>query len=200
VEAAALESQSRYITRPALAMDALEKLDDGTLALKTPPDPRTGATRVVRDPLEWIHRISAHIPDPRSHCQRCYGADSNRGGFPHAPARADKPDPGIPAGERDNPDFSREARGTWARLIRKIFEADPLTCRACGARMRIVSLITDPREGGCGGAIIAYISEAGSHDVESRKFRRQRHILRQARNTESRLPPNRNPHPGESRR
>ena len=29
-------------------------------------------------------------------------------------------------------------------LIRKIFEADPLVC-ACGACMRIVSFITDPR-------------------------------------------------------
>jgi hypothetical protein len=36
VEAAAftsLESQARYITRPVLAMDALQKLDDGNLAL-----------------------------------------------------------------------------------------------------------------------------------------------------------------------
>ena len=66
----ALESQGRYIARPALAMDALRKLDDGNLALETPPDPRTGATLMVLDPLEWIHRISAHIPDPRRHCQR----------------------------------------------------------------------------------------------------------------------------------
>jgi hypothetical protein len=139
----ALESQSRYITRPALAMDALEKLDDGALALETPPDPRTGATRVVLDPLEWIHRITAHIPDPGSHCQRFHGAYSNRGRVLRAPARAENPDPGIPAGERDNSDFSREARSTWARLIRKIFEADPLTCGACGSRMRIVSFITD---------------------------------------------------------
>jgi len=39
VEAAALtslESQARYITRPALAIDALQKLDDGRLALETP--------------------------------------------------------------------------------------------------------------------------------------------------------------------
>jgi hypothetical protein len=75
-----LESRSRTITRPALAMDALEKLDDGSLSLKTPPDPRTGATRVVLDPLEWIHRIATHIPDPGSHYQRFYGAYSNRGG------------------------------------------------------------------------------------------------------------------------
>ena len=43
-----------------------------------------------------------------------------------------------------HPDCSREARSTWARLIRKIVEADPLLC-ACGGRMRIVSFITEPR-------------------------------------------------------
>ena len=143
---ASLESQSRYITRPALAMDALEKLDDGTLSLETPPDPRTGATRVVLDPLEWIHRITAHIPDPGSHCQRFYGAYSNRGRSVYANRQADRPSAGAPASEaRDNADFSREARSTWARLVWKIFEADPLTCGACGTRMRIVSFITDPR-------------------------------------------------------
>jgi hypothetical protein len=52
---------------------------------------------------------------------------------------------GIAAGERDNSHFSREARSTCTRLIRKIFETDPLTCGACGARMRIVSFITEPR-------------------------------------------------------
>jgi len=149
VEAAALaslESQGRYITRPALAMDALRKLEDGYLALETPPDPRTGATLLVLDPHEWIHRISTHIPDPGSHCQRFYGAYSNRGRIVCAGEPADSPGAGAPAPEaRDNSDSSREARSTWARLIRKIFEADPLICAACGARMRIVSFITDPR-------------------------------------------------------
>jgi len=55
---ASFESQGRHITRTALAMDALETLDDGMLLLETPPDPRTGATQVVLDPLEWIHRIT----------------------------------------------------------------------------------------------------------------------------------------------
>ena len=30
------------------------------------------------------------------------------------------------------------------RLLRKIFEVDPLLCR-CGARMKVVSVITGPR-------------------------------------------------------
>jgi hypothetical protein len=43
-------------------MDALQKTDGGRLAVQTPPDPRSGATRLVLDPLEWIQRI----PHPRS--------------------------------------------------------------------------------------------------------------------------------------
>jgi len=35
-------------------MDALEKLDDGSLVLATPPDPRSGATSITLDPLKGI--------------------------------------------------------------------------------------------------------------------------------------------------
>jgi len=135
----------RADVRPGCVI-SLRKLEDGNLALETPPDPSTGATRVVLEPLEWIHRITAHIPDPASHCQRFYGAYSNRGRIVCAGRQAHSRAAGAPAPEaRDNSDFTREARSTWARLVRKIFEADPLTCGACGARMRIVSFITDPR-------------------------------------------------------
>jgi hypothetical protein len=69
---ASLESQARYIIRPALAIDALEKRDNGSLAMQTPPDPRTGATILVFDSLEWIYHIT-QIPDPGQHNQRYYG-------------------------------------------------------------------------------------------------------------------------------
>jgi hypothetical protein len=143
-ETASMESQARYITRPVLAMDALEELDNGSLGLQTPPDPGTGATSMELDPLEWIHRITSHIPDPGRHGQRFYGAYSNRGRI--RVAARDHEDAGLPAAlpEQDHSDCSREARSTWARLVRKIFEADPLLC-PCGGRMRIVSFITDPR-------------------------------------------------------
>jgi hypothetical protein len=140
-----LEFQARYISRPALALDALQKLNNGRLALETPPDPRTGATFLALDPLEWIHRITAHIPDPGRHCQRFYGTYSNRARAAISSAHDGDAQPvANPNAKQDNADFSREARSTWARLLRKIFEVDPLVC-ACGARMQIVSLITDPR-------------------------------------------------------
>src|SRR5439155_4928276 len=48
-----------------------------------------------------------------------------------------------PGGVNDPSEFTRDKRASWARLLRKIFEADPLLC-SCGATMKIVSLITEP--------------------------------------------------------
>jgi len=41
-------------------------------------------------------------------------------------------------------DNSKAYRKNWARLIQKIYEADPLLCPKCQARMRIISSIEDP--------------------------------------------------------
>jgi hypothetical protein len=35
----------------------------------------------------------------------------------------------------------KERRKSWARLIRRVYEVDPLLCR-CGQRMRVVGFIT----------------------------------------------------------
>ena len=50
----------------------------------------------------------------------------------------------FPGGVNDPSECARDKRASWARLLRKIFEADPLLC-SCGATMKIVSLITEPR-------------------------------------------------------
>jgi len=37
------------------------------------------------------------------------------------------------------------ARAAWARLIRKVYEADPLECPKCKGPMRVMALIEDPQ-------------------------------------------------------
>jgi hypothetical protein len=110
----------------------------------TPPDPRSGATLIVLDPLEWIHRITAHVPEPGQHTRRSYGAYCNRARVTAnaAQVNSDNAAPSRSAGE--DSEFARETRRTWARLLTKIFEVDPLLC-SCGAELRIVSVITQPR-------------------------------------------------------
>jgi hypothetical protein len=139
-----LESQARYITRPGLSMDALKKQPDGSFTVQTPPDPRTGVTSITLDPLEWIHRIVAHIPDPGQHTRRSYGAYTNRSRVPARVAQEFSGSAAHPCEDDEDSEFIRERRRTWARLLRKIFEVNPMLC-SCGAEMKIVSIITEPR-------------------------------------------------------
>ena len=48
-----------------------------------------------------------------------------------------------PGREEADHDFTRQARLSWAKLIRRVYEIDPLLCPFCGGEMKILALITD---------------------------------------------------------
>ncbi|MEX2080422.1 MAG: hypothetical protein WEC33_02310, partial [Dehalococcoidia bacterium] len=41
-------------------------------------------------------------------------------------------------------EFAARAKATWAQLIRKVYEADPLECPRCKGPMRVIALIENP--------------------------------------------------------
>ena len=126
-----------------------------------------------------LHGASCtHIPDPGAHLVRYYGAYSNRAR--RASAKQVAPllgidatttlpgaDAGYPAADPDEPAGAKRSRMNWARLIKKIFEVDPLLCTACGQKMQVISFITQP-------------------DVIDRI---RRHLRRKARRAAARDPP-----------
>jgi len=63
---------ARYAVRAPVAIDRVSSTDAGQVLLEIPPDPKTGATVLVLDPLEWVRRITNQIPDPRMHMTRFY--------------------------------------------------------------------------------------------------------------------------------
>lgn len=48
------------------------------------------------------------------------------------------------SGETPATEFAARAKADWARLIRKVYEADPLECPRCKGPMRVIALIEDP--------------------------------------------------------
>ncbi len=50
---------------------------------------------------------------------------------------SDQEDDGLTGAQR------RARRREWARLIRKVYEVDPLVCSKCGGEMRIISVILE---------------------------------------------------------
>ena len=89
------------------------------------------------DPLEWLARMADHIPDPGKHRTLFYGYYANR-------VRGDRAaeEPGEATVEEE-PVEKRRCTATWARLIAKVFHADPLTCRQCGGKLKIVAYLHD---------------------------------------------------------
>ena len=40
----------------------------------------------------------------------------------------------------------KKSKQTWARLIKKVFEVDPLICTKCGSEIVVLAIITNPEE------------------------------------------------------
>ena len=96
---------------------------------------------------EWLELRCKHIPDRYEHLVRYVGWYSNR-------ARGERAKKAyLPAGvavlssaEEPATEFAARARAAWARLIRKVYEADPLECHKCKGPMRVIALESRIRE------------------------------------------------------
>jgi hypothetical protein len=101
------------------------------------------------DPAEFLARVIMHIPEPRKHLVRYYGAYSNvsRGRRKRLAAASGDEAPGVDSGFGDDERYrspdGRESRRRWRELIKRVYETDPLVCPSCGAEMRIIAFILD---------------------------------------------------------
>jgi len=90
------------------------------------------------DYLEFIARVTSHIPDKGQVTVRYYGlyANAHRGKVkktsfrPFALRMVEEELPPLPS------------RG-WAEMIRKVYEVDPMICPQCGGTMKIISFLTE---------------------------------------------------------
>jgi len=154
----AVERLARYVMRPPISLERIGWSGDGEV-LYRPKGGDDGRARQPGDPVEtfdpaeFLARVIMHIPDPRRHLVRYYGAYSNvsrgkrkrqdvamatagavlRDGEHATSARAD----------RDHSPDARALRRSWAQLIKRVYEVDPLLCPSCGAEMRIIAFISD---------------------------------------------------------
>ena len=106
--------------------------------VRTPRHPKTGETEQILDVLDWIHAVTLPIPDPGQNTTLHFGAYAGRRRIAPRP-------PKIADSRRDDqaPDDEPTPKGSWARLIRRLFEFDPLLCR-CGTRLELIACITKP--------------------------------------------------------
>ena len=139
----ALERLSAYILRPSFAGTRLRyRAEAGQIQYRT----HKGLTAPM-DALDWIALVTSHIADPHQQIVRYYGRYSNASrGWRRKPAVQAPLNRGVDsAPQADSPAerFARQRRCNWARLLKKIYEVDPLRCPRCGNQMEIIAFIEE---------------------------------------------------------
>jgi len=153
-----IERLVQYITRCPFSLSRLAKVTDtGQVVLKAEkaacrafPDPKgdgiaSGPKRnfQILSPLDFLAEFTRHIPPKSSHLIRYYGGYSNK-----ARGMRRKAEAAVSAAaaqtEPSSPPASRCSR-TWAMLIKRVYEVDPLACPHCGGEMKVVAFIEPPQ-------------------------------------------------------
>jgi len=90
------------------------------------------------DYLEFIARVTSHIPDKGQVMVRYYGlyANAHRGKV----RKAGMSSLMLRMSEEERKPVPSKG---WAAMIRKVYEVDPMLCPKCGGPMKVVAFITD---------------------------------------------------------
>ena len=159
---AGIERLIRYITRCPFSLSRLVKVTAEGMVVYKAEKPRcqafpevgsetlkSGAKRNFQllSPLDFLAELTQHIPPQGSHLVRYYGWYSNRSRGERAQTEAEEGAQGAGSqAEADLPEAEEQGSSTWAMLLRRVFEVDPLACPSCGAEMQVVSFIQPPQE------------------------------------------------------
>jgi hypothetical protein len=141
-----LERLIRYCARLAFKSENI-RLNGPWIHYRLPKQCHTGKTFIQLEPIEFIERISRFIPYPRRHRRHFHGVLA-----PNSPLRkilvahAQKQLEDKAKTMQQTVEKVTNASRSWARLISKIYEVDPLICLACGKKIKIVAFVTHTEE------------------------------------------------------
>ena len=130
-------------------------LDEQGCVLYQPKPARRFAPTRTLDSLDFLARLLMHVPEPRRQLVRYFGYYSSVQRARRQAHDAEHPTPDLDIRPQTQAE-RRRARRSWAQLIRRVYELDPLLCQ-CGKQMRILSFILDP-------AVITKILRHLDHD------------------------------------
>jgi hypothetical protein len=132
---------SEYILRSPFSQEKLRyQATTGSVIYLSKMHPVLKRNFEVFSASDWLAALTAHIPNAGKHLVRYYGWYSNvsRGKCRKAQGEA------TPASLESRELSPSEAKRAWARLIKQVYEVDPLVCPKCAGAMRIIAFIERP--------------------------------------------------------
>jgi hypothetical protein len=176
--------------------ERVQQLEDGRVAYRLKHPRQGGETHRVMTGQEFMARVVALIPPPRSPLVRYHGVFAPNSPWravvvpgPRRPHHRDAVrkvgcghDGTVVAGREDTGDDGTVRTGTagisavhraglttwdWATLLKRVWGSDALACTGCGGRMQFIAVIKDR-------AVIERILKHIGEDAEEPKFARAR--------------------------
>jgi len=132
----------RYITKAPVSLNRMT-FKEKTVLLKGEFHPGHKQNFVAFTPSDFLAAYTSHIPNHRQKYVNYYGVYSNR--TRGAKSTDEIYDMGGEGRAIDAEEHASQKtyKKTWAMLLNKIFEVDPLLCPKCGSRMVVTSVISD---------------------------------------------------------
>jgi len=133
-QARSTENLARYIVRASFSQERMKYFPGQA---KVTYQSKYGKDVKEFSSIEWMTALVSHIPDRGGQTVRYYGFYSNatRGRL--------KKEEGEPEFHIIEAESTMSLNRSWARLIQKIYEVDPLICPKCGGDMGIIAFIED---------------------------------------------------------
>lgn len=142
-----LERLCRYIARPALSEKSLSLTAQGKVRYELETPCCDGTTHVIFEPLDFMARLAALVPKPRSNLTRFHGvfAPNSKHRVQVTPAKRGKGNKTqAPDEPKDQTPAERRAAITWAQRLKRVFNIDIETCSECGGAVKAIACIEDP--------------------------------------------------------
>ena len=151
-----------YIARGPLSNERLEITQFGNVKLKLKTAYSDGTSHLLFTPTEFIEKLSAIIPPPKSHLAKWSGVFAPN--FPDRKNITIKPD--IKKGF----DFKPEDAGdnpiknySWSKMLAKVFKIDVTKCERCNGDMAVMAALIDR------GEVARYLKHLGiEHEAPAR--------------------------------
>jgi Putative transposase len=112
----------------------------GTIIYQSKMHPVLKRNFEVFSACDWLAALTAHIPNAGEHLVRYYGWYSNVNRGKRWKVQGEEPT----VVEDLNEVSTSVAKHAWARLIKQVYEVDPLACPQCTGSMRIIACIEQP--------------------------------------------------------
>ena len=133
--------QAEYILRSPFSLEKVRyHTPTGTILYPSKMHPVLKRNFEVFSASDWLTALTVHIPNAGEHLVRYYGWYSNVSRGKRQKTRREDPSTIEGFSEVSNP----AAKRAWARLIKQVYEVDPLVCPRCAGAMRIIAFIEQP--------------------------------------------------------